>query len=83
MACGCDDCETMMQPFLDGVLSDEQVLEAQEHLSCCPDCDRRYRFEEDLRRFVRVAAEEPMPDGLRRRLVGLRSGQGGIQPPAA
>jgi anti-sigma factor (TIGR02949 family) len=82
MACGCDDCETMMQPYLDGVLSDEEVREAREHLSRCPGCDRRYRFEEDLRRFVRVAAEEPMPDELRERLVGLRSAQGGVQPPA-
>ena len=52
MACGCADCESMMQPYLDGVLSDEQVEEAKEHLDDCPGCDKRYRFEEDLRRFV-------------------------------
>jgi len=73
MACGCGDCETMMQPYLDGVLSDEQVKEAWEHLMSCPGCDKRYRFEEDLRRFVRVAVEEPMPPELRAKLVDMRS----------
>ena len=27
MACGCDDCESMMQPYLDGTLSDGLSLE--------------------------------------------------------
>ena len=56
MACGCGDCEEMMQPYLDGVLSDEQVREAKWHLDACPGCDKRYRFEVGLRRYVRVAA---------------------------
>jgi anti-sigma factor RsiW len=73
MGCGCGDCESMMQPYLDGVLSDEQVAEAHEHLVRCPPCDRRYRFEVTLRRFVRVAAVEPMPPGLQERLLSLRS----------
>jgi anti-sigma factor (TIGR02949 family) len=79
MGCGCDDCESMMQPYLDGVLSDEQVAEAREHLARCPGCDKRFRFEEKLRRFVRVAAVEPMPPGLMARLVSMRS----VPPPAA
>ena len=72
MGCGCDDCEQMMQPYIDGVLSEEQIREAQEHLERCPGCDKRFRFEEKLRRFVRVAADEPMPDALKVRLAGLR-----------
>ena len=63
----------MMQPYLDGVLSDEQVKEAHEHLTSCPGCDKRYRFEEDLRRFVRVAVDEPMPPELTARLADLRT----------
>jgi hypothetical protein len=62
----------MMQPYLDGVLSDEQVKEAWEHLAACAGCDKRYRFEQDLRRFVRVAADEPMPPELMARLAELR-----------
>jgi anti-sigma factor (TIGR02949 family) len=71
--CGCGDCEQMMQPYMDGVLSDEEVREAQEHLDDCPGCTKRYRFEVHLRRFVRVAVEEPMPLALKQRLVDLRS----------
>ena len=73
MGCGCVDCEAMMQPYLDGMLTDDEVAEARAHLEACPPCDRRYRFEEQLRHFVRVAAEEPMPPGLRERLSQLRT----------
>ena len=72
MSCGCGDCEEMMQPYLDGVLSDEQVLEAKEHLEGCPGCETRYRFEASLRRYVRVAVSEPISAELKARLVGLR-----------
>jgi anti-sigma factor (TIGR02949 family) len=78
MGCDCEDCEDMMQPYLDGMLSDEVVTEAREHLARCPGCEKRYRFEERLRHFVRVAADEPMTAALRERLAGLRS-----TPPAA
>ena len=77
MGCGCRDCELMMQPYIDGMLSDEEVAEAREHLEACPPCEKRYRFEEHLRHFVRVAADEPMSAGLRDRLAELRS-----SPPA-
>ena len=73
MTCGCGDCEEMMQPYLDGVLSDEQVTEAKEHLERCPGCEKRYRFEVSLRRFVRVAASEPIPPELKQKLSGLRA----------
>jgi len=73
MSCGCGDCEEMMQPYLDGVLSDEQVLQAQAHLERCPGCDKRYRFEVTLRRFVRVAASEEMRLELRHKLSSLRA----------
>jgi anti-sigma factor RsiW len=73
MGCGCDDCEAMMQPYVDGMLSDNEVVEAREHLARCTGCEKRYRFEEHLRHFVRVASDEPMSDGLRERLAGLRS----------
>jgi anti-sigma factor (TIGR02949 family) len=78
MGCGCNDCEAMMQPYMDGMLSDEEVAEAKEHLDACPPCDKRYRFEERLRHFVRVASHEPMTEELRARLHGMRS----TQPPA-
>ena len=73
MGCGCGDCEEMMQPYMDKVLSDEQMREAQEHLEACPPCEKRYHFEESLRQYVRVAVEEPMSPELHEKLAGLRS----------
>jgi anti-sigma factor (TIGR02949 family) len=75
MSCGCNDCEEMMQPYLDGILSDAQVQEAKEHLARCPGCERRYTFEVSLRRYVRVAVSEPISDELREKLVGLRTSE--------
>jgi anti-sigma factor (TIGR02949 family) len=72
MGCGCGDCEQMMQPYMDRVLSEQEIAEAQEHLGRCPHCDKRYRFEEQLRQYVRVATDEPMTSELRDRLVGMR-----------
>jgi anti-sigma factor RsiW len=63
----------MMQPYVDGVLSDEQVIEAKEHLAACPPCEKRFRFEVSLRHFVRVAASEQMSEELKAKLVGLRT----------
>ena len=69
----CDKCEEMMQPFLDGVLSDDQVREAKEHLDRCSWCAKRFKFEVDLRHFVRVATQEPMPPELKAKLAALRT----------
>ena len=60
----CAKCEEVMQPYLDGDLSDEKIAEAQAHLD---------RFEVSLRRFVRHAAAEPMPAELKQRLLSLRT----------
>ena len=37
----CDKCEEMMQPFLDGTLSDHEVAEAERHLEKCSWCAKR------------------------------------------
>jgi len=62
-----------MQPFLDGVLSLDEVAEAQKHLDDCTWCARRYRFEERLRHYVRVATAEPMSPELKQKLAALRT----------
>jgi anti-sigma factor RsiW len=69
----CEKCEELMQPFLDGVLSEEEVKEAERHLGLCSWCARRYRFEERLRHYVRVAVSEPMSPALKARLSALRT----------
>jgi len=69
----CEKCEEMMQPFLDGSLSPAEVAEAERHLGDCVWCARRYRFEERLRHYVRVATSEPMSADLKARLAALRT----------
>ena len=68
----CAHCEEMMQPYLDHILSDEEMREAEMHLDECDWCRRRYRFEESLRRYVRAAANQPMLADLKLKLAALR-----------
>ncbi len=69
----CSRCEELLQPFLDRELSERERLEAEEHLDLCGYCRKRYRFEEHLRRYVRLAAAEEMPPELKARLAALRT----------
>jgi anti-sigma factor (TIGR02949 family) len=69
----CTQCEEMLQPYLDRVLSEEERIEAEDHLNRCAYCAKRYRFEENLRQFVRQAVTEPMPDELKAKLSALRT----------
>jgi anti-sigma factor (TIGR02949 family) len=69
----CTQCEEMLQPYLDRVLSEEERIEAEDHLNRCAYCAKRYRFEESLRQFVRQAVSEPMPAELKERLSALRT----------
>jgi len=71
--CDCIDCEKMMQPYLDRELTEEQRVEAEEHLDECSYCRKRYRFEETLRVYVRQAVDEPMPPELKQRLAAMRT----------
>lgn len=68
----CDRCEELLQDFLDRTLTDQEWAEAEEHLAGCDYCRRRYRFEETLRRYVKLSAAERMPPGLMDRLEELR-----------
>jgi anti-sigma factor (TIGR02949 family) len=71
--CDCADCERMLQPYLDRVLTVAEMEEAEAHLDECAYCRKRYRFEETLHMYVRQAAAEPMPVELKQRLAALRT----------
>jgi predicted anti-sigma-YlaC factor YlaD len=71
--CNCEDCEQWMQPYMDRVLTEAERVEAEAHLDECAYCRKRYRFEVDLRQFVRQAVVEPMPAELKRKLADLRT----------
>ena len=68
---GCEKCEQLLQGYLDRDLSSTEALEAQAHLDGCHYCRRRYRFEETLRRYIKVSASERMPAGLMQKLAEL------------
>lgn len=69
----CDDCEELLQGYLDRELTDAEVVQAESHLDGCTYCRRRYRFERSLRKYVQTTAVERMPDGLMDKLTQLRS----------
>jgi anti-sigma factor (TIGR02949 family) len=69
----CEKCEEMLQPYLDRELSDAERRQAEQHLQGCDYCRKRYRFEEDLRRYVRQATTVHMDAGLKARLTALRT----------
>ena len=69
----CAHCEEMMQPYLDHMLSDEEMREAEMHLDECSWCRKRYRFEVFRRVYVRRAvSKETMPSELKAKLAALR-----------
>jgi anti-sigma factor (TIGR02949 family) len=68
----CEKCEELLQGFLDRELTAAEVALAESHLDGCSYCRRRYRFEESLRRYVKLSASERMPPGLMERLTELR-----------
>ena len=69
----CEKCEEVMQPYLDRALDDAERAEAEAHLEGCGYCRKRYRFEENLRQFVRKACSEPMTPELKQKLASLRT----------
>jgi anti-sigma factor RsiW len=69
----CEQCEELLQPYLDRELNDEERAEAERHLDGCNYCRKRYRFEVELRRFVRQAVVEEMRPELKEQLAALRT----------
>ena len=68
----CEKCEELLQGFLDRELTPAEVTLAESHLDGCDYCLRRYKFEESLRRYVKLSAVERMPPGLLEKLGQLR-----------
>lgn len=72
----CEKCEELLHGYLDRELSDAELTEAELHLDSCGYCRRRYRFEESLRKYIRLSCVERMPAGLMDKLSSLRSSDG-------
>jgi len=69
----CEQCEELLQGYLDRELTEVEVRVAESHLDGCDYCRRRYRFEVNLRRYVRTTAAERIPPGLLEKLEQLRN----------
>jgi anti-sigma factor RsiW len=69
----CDHCEEVMQPYLDRALSVDEQTWVEEHLGECPWCAKRFRFESELRGYVKVACTETMAPSLKEKLAALRT----------
>jgi mycothiol system anti-sigma-R factor len=69
----CEKCEELIQPYLDRELDEGERREAEAHLDECGYCRKRYHFEEELRRIVRRACDEPMSPELKAKLASLRT----------
>lgn len=69
----CEHCEQVMQPYLDRTVSAEEQAWVETHLGHCEWCAKRFTFEEEFRRYVRVAVAEPMAPELKAKLAALRT----------
>ncbi len=66
----CGDTIRELYAYLDEVLDEAVRAQITSHLDQCPDCQDRVEFEHTLKARIRIrAAEEPLPDTLRRRLL--------------
>ncbi len=68
----CEEIVRRLETYLDRELSDKEVKWVRWHLAACPECEDHYKFEEKLRRLVRVhASNERAPQCLRDRVWNL------------
>lgn len=66
----CRDTIRELYSYLDDVLDASLRVQITTHLDECPDCQDRVEFEHTLKARIRTrAAEEPLPDELRKRLL--------------
>lgn len=83
MLSDCEDCVRAVRrlhSFLDKELSKEDVEEVQYHLDACPPCRAKFRFEESVRKLVRVKTRnEKAPPALRQK-IAFMLGQTTPQP---
>ena len=61
----CEDCVRRLDQLVDKELSGPEVEEVHSHLDACGDCTRRYRFQEGLKRLIKVSCSECAPEALR------------------
>ena len=63
--CGCDKAKAELEEFLHRELSDQDVVDIQEHLDGCEDCSTEHLVGLTLLQKVQRACQEKAPDALR------------------
>jgi len=67
------DCSYALQRvflYLDGEIGEVDAVEARRHIAECIRCLRAYGIEEEVKRLVRRSCcQEPVPDGLRSKVM--------------
>ena len=68
----CREAEQRLQDYVDRQLTEADIGAIEEHLAVCEHCAACYRFEVEVRSYVRQAcAAEPCPETLKLRLRSL------------
>ncbi len=66
----CAKTVKLLQEYLDRELTGDEVETVQGHLDRCPPCVKLFRFEESVRRLVRVHCERDCaPTSLREQIL--------------
>lgn len=66
----CRDTLRELYSYLDDMLEESLRVQISTHLDECPDCQDRVEFEYTLKARIRArAADEPLPESLRKRLL--------------
>lgn len=66
----CQDCLRALNPYIDRELSDEDIIHVRGHLEACGGCLYIFKFQESIRRLVRVRClEQSAPESLRDRIA--------------
>jgi len=70
----CREAERRLQEYVDRQLTAVEIARIEQHLAACEHCSNCYRFETEVRVYVREAlAAEPCPETLKVRLRSLCS----------
>ena len=69
MTISCEEAVRRLWEYLDGTLGEVERDEVERHLGICRRCCGEAEFAEELRGFLRAAAEVELPDDVRARLT--------------
>jgi mycothiol system anti-sigma-R factor len=65
----CQDALTELERYLDRELDAETLTSIETHLRACSPCLEAFDFQAELRKVVARGCKEPVPDGLKARIL--------------